>query len=939
MKFNCQPKPVKNLRRLSLIFLLLLSCTAYSQTIMFDDFTYSSPDDAQIGAFNKWEIITGVSGPPEGGVYNKSNIAFITDPANANNKLMTLSTTVNGATKATTHARIETSGFEYFEGTYAARVYLSDNPFTYKDANIQTFYTIVGSDLAGDGSRYSELDIIEYMAADKWGISPDNRVAYYTSWNKYQNEPEWAAWKTYFAVQGSIAGWHTFIAQCTDGVNVKYWIDDTYLGAQSKCDGANPDNDTTSPVYPRSNMQVAFANWIWNNVTGTSGTSRTTTMQADWVLYYKNTALTKAQIDALVAGYKTQGLQRRNLAGQTFVSGGCTVPAQPGTITGNSSVPSGSSQTYSVAAVSGATSYSWTLPSGWTGSSNTSSITTTTGSAGGTISVTANNSCGASASRTLAVTVTTCSVPAQPGTISGNTTVTSGSSQSYSITAVSGATSYTWTLPSGWSGSSTSTSINTTAGSTGGTISVKANNACGSGTARTLTVTVGSTASNLALNKAVTVSSVEAAGLEGNKAVDGNAATRWASVYTDPQWIYVDLGATYDINRVKITWEAAYATAYQVQVSANASAWTSIKTVTGNTALTNDWTGLSGSGRYLRINGTARGTAYGYSIWELEVYGTPVSCTLPAQPGTIAGNATVASGSSQTYSIGAVSGATSYTWTLPAGWSGSSASTSIATTAGTASGTISVKANNACGSGAVRTLNVTVTGGGTTTRIEAENYLYMAGVIKETCSEGGQNLGSFDANDWTSYNINIATAGTYTVSFRVSSIYAGKTLRFEKDNGSTLLATITVPNTGNWQTWTTVSATATMPAGAYAVGLTTYTGGLNINWFEITGPTGARLASKQQFNVKANMTKIVNPVKSMKALSFYPNPMKNNVNIGDEIDQPTKLQIVDYKGKVVMDKTLRKGEKEINVSDLMPGTYIIKLSNSKFSKTERVIKE
>jgi hypothetical protein len=514
---------------------LLLNITAFSQTIMFDDFTYSGINDAQLPVFNKWQIINGVSGPPEGAQYSRNNVAFITDPNNAANKLMTLTATVNGTTKATTHARIETSGFEYFEGTYAARVYLSDTPFTYKDANIQTFYTIVSSALAQDGTKYSELDIVEYMAADKWGISPDNPVLYTTSYHKYIANP-WQAWKTYFYSKRSWAGWHTFIASCTDGDNVRYWIDDLYLGAHSVTDS---ESQAGLPVYPRSNMQVAFANWIWNNVTGSSTADRTTTMQVDWTLHYKNQALTLQQINDLVTGYRTQGLQRRNLAGQTVIT-------------------------------------------------------------------------------------TPCTVPSQPAAIAGNTSVASGSSQTYSITAVSGATSYTWTLPSGWSGTSSTTSITTTAGSTGGTIAVRANNACGSGTARTLNVTISTTSANLALNKPATVSTIEGAGFEGSKAVDGNSTTRWATVEgVDPQWISVDLGATYAINRVRITWEAAYATAYQIQLSSDGSSWTTIRQVTGNTSLTNDQTGLSGTGRYIRINGTARGTAWGYSIYELEVYGTP----------------------------------------------------------------------------------------------------------------------------------------------------------------------------------------------------------------------------------------------------------------------------------------------------------------------------
>jgi endoglucanase Acf2/regulation of enolase protein 1 (concanavalin A-like superfamily) len=140
-------------------------------------------------------------------------------------------------------------------------------------------------------------------------------------------------------------------------------------------------------------------------------------------------------------------------------------------------------------------------------------------------------------------------------------------------------------------------------------------------------------ASNLALNKATTTSSVENATLTGASAVDGNGSTRWSSAFSDPQWIYVDLNATYSVNRVKITWEAAYGSNYQVQISSNATSWSDLKTITGNSALVNDHTGLSGTGRYIRIYGTTRGTPYGYSIFELEVYGTLVSGARGIQDG------------------------------------------------------------------------------------------------------------------------------------------------------------------------------------------------------------------------------------------------------------------------------------------------------------------
>jgi hypothetical protein len=118
----------------------------------------------------------------------------------------------------------------------------------------------------------------------------------------------------------------------------------------------------------------------------------------------------------------------------------------------------------------------------------------------------------------------------------------------------------------------------------------------------------------------VAVSSTETSTTPGTAAVDGSTTTRWSSAFSDPQWIRVDLGATHTISRVVLNWEAAYGKAYQVQTSNDAVTWTSLFQTTTGAGGVNDLT-VSGSGRYVRMYGTARGTAWGYSLWELQVYG------------------------------------------------------------------------------------------------------------------------------------------------------------------------------------------------------------------------------------------------------------------------------------------------------------------------------
>ncbi|MEV6636072.1 discoidin domain-containing protein [Actinoplanes sp. NPDC051470] len=124
---------------------------------------------------------------------------------------------------------------------------------------------------------------------------------------------------------------------------------------------------------------------------------------------------------------------------------------------------------------------------------------------------------------------------------------------------------------------------------------------------------------NVALNKPATASSSEGAGYAAGLAVDGNTGTRWASAFSDPQWIQVDLGSTVSLCQVDLSWEAAYGRSFQIQTSTNGTAWTNIYSTTTGAGGTQNLT-VAGEGRYLRVYGTARATGYGYSLWELRAF-------------------------------------------------------------------------------------------------------------------------------------------------------------------------------------------------------------------------------------------------------------------------------------------------------------------------------
>ncbi|WP_067495321.1 discoidin domain-containing protein [Actinoplanes sp. TFC3] len=136
----------------------------------------------------------------------------------------------------------------------------------------------------------------------------------------------------------------------------------------------------------------------------------------------------------------------------------------------------------------------------------------------------------------------------------------------------------------------------------------------------------------LSQGKPVTASSYENQGaFPAEAAVDGNTGTRWASGFTDPSWLQVDLGSSSAINRVELNWEAAYATAFKIQTSANGSTWTDATgTLAGQVGVQS--VNVTATARYVRMYGTSRATVYGYSLWEFKVFGG--TATDPTTPPT-----------------------------------------------------------------------------------------------------------------------------------------------------------------------------------------------------------------------------------------------------------------------------------------------------------------
>lgn len=313
-------------------------------------------------------------------------------------------------------------------------------------------------------------------------------------------------------------------------------------------------------------------------------------------------------------------------------------------------------------------------------------------------------SCSGSASQQVTVTANNCTLPAQPGAITttgGIVKVCPGDVRTYSIAAVTGATSYSWTAPAGSSITSgqgtTSITVLYNSNFTGDTLRVKAVNSCGGGPLR-----------NLRINK--------------------NAAASTPSAITGPAIAVCNLSnQAYSVTAVT---GVTYAWSWNVTGA-------TITSGQGTNAIRVNYGSSFVSGRLSVTATNACGTS---SPRNLMVYARP------ATPTSITGSTTVCPGDHQPYSISPVSNASSYTWFVPTGstitaGATTSTGTSLSTTAtnvtvnvGNTAGQVRVRGVNACASGSLAALTVafgascrnTFTGKGMGGTIDASNDTHNA---------------------------------------------------------------------------------------------------------------------------------------------------------------------------------------------------------------------
>ncbi|NML64335.1 carbohydrate-binding protein [Hymenobacter sp. RP-2-7] len=228
--------------------------------------------------------------------------------------------------------------------------------------------------------------------------------------------------------------------------------------------------------------------------------------------------------------------------------------------------------------------------------------------------------------------------------------------------------------------------------------------------------------------------------------------------------------------------------------------------------------------------------------------------------------------------------------------------------------------NNALGAGnwndQASSLKIQSGAGGTFSKqLEAEAANVNNGMQVETCSDtgGGQDMGYIDQGDYLVWNsINFPTTGTYLIEYRVASGANGGTISADLNAGNIQFGNTSIPGTGGWQSWTTVSKTVTINAGTYNFGIYAQTGGYNLNWVRISKQGTARVGEALATASAANDEQ----------LALYPNPTTGPLTLAVApalAGRPFRL--LNTLGQVVRAGQLASGP--LDVSSLPGGLYLL----------------
>jgi endoglucanase len=155
-----------------------------------------------------------------------------------------------------------------------------------------------------------------------------------------------------------------------------------------------------------------------------------------------------------------------------------------------------------------------------------------------------------------------------------------------------------------------------------------------------------------------------------------------------------------------------------------------------------------------------------------------------------------------------------------------------------------------------------------------------------------------------------------------------------------VLATVTVPNTGGYQNWQTVTANISLAAGGQTVRVYSASNGWNFNWFEIGGGAGTITAAA------VSKADVVGSTTSVAGLAIYPNPItdKFQLQINNDLTGSVSVQVYDMQGSLQKQFALSKPDAGasqfyLSIGELAAANYVIKVTMNGWTESKQIIKQ
>ncbi len=395
----------------------------------------------------------------------------------------------------------------------------------------------------------------------------------------------------------------------------------------------------------------------------------------------------------------------------------------------------------------------------------------------------------------------------------------------------------------------------------------------------------------------------------------------------------------------------AWRTLYTSSASVNGSV------VTLNTPSTYTFATLNISNLTLSVTAAfALMNPYGYLyITGLKIIGyqSIISCTIaPSQPITIFGPTVVCAGATSFYSITPICGANNYSWTLPGGWTGTSTSNVITTTAGVSAGTLSVTASNGCGSSLAQTVNVIVNSiPSTPTAINGLNNV---------CAGSTSNYSIAIVSGATSYSWNFpvgwgGNSNTNNISLTPNNNSGNISVTASNLCGASspqVLSVTVNPLPSVYQTSSASMICVGESATLTAFGANSYTWNLG----QITNSITISPTVNTTYTVigtdlngctnTSTFTQIVSTCVGIELLEInessfqiFPNPFSGQFTIATSEEKPFSIEVYNMLGLLVYCKETKMNNIKINLSNIRNGIYFVRVSNDEGSFSKKIIKE